>query len=366
MQCIIFSEEHCNPENLYPFHLTRHIQEIRLGILTIREKWERTLGLEGFSKWEGDYKETERSFVIDNSIPSGTYLLLHANILPNPELAQAIRALQPGEALIHEQAGAIALHFDARDVSSLHKIKVHQTIPYAGPLLAINAPWHIFQLNDQAIRLDFELLTANRESAPISSTNQVLGNHPVFLEEGVQMEACVLNASAGPIYIGANAEIMEGSCLRGPVAIGANAVLKMGSKIYGATTIGPYCMAGGEIKNTVMMGYSNKAHEGYLGDAVIGEWCNLGAGTSASNVKNNAGPILIYHPPSEGGRASVGNKCGLIMGDYSRSAINTCFNTGTVVGVSSSVFGTGLLPKYIPHFSWGAEGIRKYELNRAL
>lgn len=366
MQCIIFSEEFCNPENLYPFHLTRHLQDIRLGILSIREKWEKALLLESFSKWEGTYKEAERSLVIDASIGAGNYLLLHANILPTPELLTAIRSLEPGQALIHNEAGAIALHFSADDVTGLHKIKVHQAIPFTGRLLAINFPWEIFQFNDQAIRLDMELVTANRSSAPISSSNQVIGDHPVFLEPGVQMDACIINASAGPVYIGKNAQVMEGSCLRGPVAICENAVVKMGTRIYGGTTIGPACMAGGEIKNAVMMGFSNKAHDGYLGDAVIGEWCNLGAGTSASNVKNNAGPIVIYHPASEGGKAEVGTKCGLIMGDYSRSAINTSFNTGSVVGISSSVFGMGLLPKYIPHFSWGAEGIRKYEYAKAI
>jgi UDP-N-acetylglucosamine diphosphorylase/glucosamine-1-phosphate N-acetyltransferase len=366
MQCIIFSAEYCQPENLYPFHLTRHIQDIRLGILTIREKWEKALSLPSFDKWEGDYKESDRSKLIDASLPSGDYLLLHANILPTQELVSAIQRLAVGQALIHSEAGAIALHFNAEHVTGLHRIKVTDTIPYEEELLSIKYPWDIFRMNERAIREDFQLVTKGRSSCPLPSTNQVIGEYPVFLEGGAELEGCIINVKEGPVYIGNNAVVMEGTCIRGPVAIGAHAQVKMGTKIYGGTTIGPFCIAGGEIKNAVMMGYSNKAHEGYLGDAVIGEWCNLGAGTSASNVKNSAGPILVYHPASEGGKAVVGNKCGLIMGDYSRAAINTSFNTGTVVGVCSSVFGTGLLPKYIPHFSWGAEGIRKYEFSRAI
>ncbi len=366
MQCIIFSAEYCQPENLYPFHLTRHLQDIRLGILTIREKWEKALQLASFDKWEGDYKESDRSRIIDSNLEQGDYLLLHANILPTPELVAAVQQLQSGQALIHADAGAIALHFNAEDVTGLHRIKVRDTIPYDGELLAIKFPWDIFRINDRAIHEDVELVTKGRISQPVSGSNQIIGNFPLFLEEGAQMEGCIINVKEGPVYIGRNAEIMEGTCIRGPVAIGEHAIVKMGTRIYGGTTIGPHCIAGGEIKNAVLMGYSNKAHDGYLGDAVIGEWCNLGAGTSASNVKNSAGPILVYSPASEGGKAAVGTKCGLIMGDYSRAAINTSFNTGTVVGICSSVFGNGLLPKYIPHFSWGAEGIRRYEFSRAL
>lgn len=366
MQCIIFSEEYCQPENLYPFNLTRRVQDIRVGIRTIREKWEAALSLASFDKWEGDYKESERSILIDASLVSGDYLLLHANILPDAELVEAVLALKTGDALIHSEAGAIALHFNAADVTGLHKIKVHKTIPYTKDLLSIRYPWDIFQLNDRAIREDFQSITHSRASLPVSATNTVLGNHPIFLEEGVLMEACIINTQSGPVYLGKDAQVMEGSCIRGPVAICNNAQVKMGTRLYAGTTIGPHCIAGGEIKNAVLMGYSNKAHDGYLGDAVVGEWCNLGAGTSASNVKNSAGPITVYHPASEGGKALVGTKCGLLMGDYSRSAINTSFNTGTVVGVCSSVFGNGLLPKYIPNFSWGAEGIRKYEFLRAV
>ncbi|MBK6938190.1 MAG: hypothetical protein IPH18_15955 [Chitinophagaceae bacterium] len=185
----------------------------------------------------------------------------------------------------------------------------------------------------------------------------------VFAEKGASVEHCIINASTGPVYIGKDAVVMEGSIIRGPVAIGHNACVKMGTKIYGATTIGPHCVAGGEIKNSVLFGYSNKAHDGYLGDSVIGEWCNLGAGTTNSNLKNNASDVRIWTPK---GQMDAGQKCGVLMGDYSRTAVNTSINTGTVIGVSSNVFGTGLTPKYIPNFSWGSEGLIRYDFEKAL
>lgn len=366
MQCIIFSEEYCHPENLFPFTLTRRIQDIRVGVLSIREKWESVLDLPSFDKWEGDYKDSERTITIDDGIEPGNYLLIHSNILPTPSLVEVVKSLQPGELLIHEASGAIAFHFTETDVTSLHNIKVRKTRIYEGDVPSLQKPWDIFAINDLAIRLDIEWLTRNRVSEPVSTSNRIIGNGPVFLEPGAKMEGCLVNTTTGPVYIAKDAQVMEGTMLRGPVAIGEHAVIKMGTKIYGATTIGPWCVAGGEIKNSVMMGYSNKAHDGYLGDAVVGEWCNLGAGTSASNVKNNAGPVYVYHPASEGGMGLAGIKCGLMMADYSRAAINSSFNTGTVVGVSSTVFGKGLLPRYIPNFSFGAEGLKKYDFDRAI
>ncbi|MEO5561855.1 MAG: hypothetical protein ABIR18_00445 [Chitinophagaceae bacterium] len=185
----------------------------------------------------------------------------------------------------------------------------------------------------------------------------------IFIEKGAKVEHSILNASAGPIYIGRNAEVMEGCMIRGPFAMGDNSVLKMGTKIYGPTALGPYCVFGGEVKNSVVFGYSNKAHDGYLGDSVIGEWCNMGAGTSNSNMKNNASEVRVWTPK---GQIVAGMKCGVMMGDYSRTAINTSINTGTVVGVCCNVFGTGLSPKYIPSFSWGSEGVNRYDYEKAL
>ncbi|HVV06084.1 MAG TPA: putative sugar nucleotidyl transferase [Puia sp.] len=231
------------------------------------------------------------------------------------------------------------------------------------PLLT--RPWHIFRLNAEALVDDFTLLTSGRLSQPIPSSVQAIAPENIFIEEGAVLQHCILNASAGPIYIGANAEIMEGSLIRGPFALCEGATVKLGTKIYGATTIGPYSIVGGEIKNSVIFGYSNKGHDGYLGDSVIGEWCNLGAGTSNSNLKNNAAEVKAWDQGS-GQFIAAGGKCGLLMGDYSRSAINTSFNTGTVVGVCCNVFGEGLTPKYIPSFSWGYENNPGYQLERAL
>ena len=231
------------------------------------------------------------------------------------------------------------------------------------PITELTNPWDIIPLNAMAIRADVELLAGARKFQKISKTNQLTARGDVYVEKGAVMEHCVINAAEGPVYIGKDALVMEGSLIRGPVSIGEGAVIKMGTRIYGATTIGPRCIAGGEIKNSVMFSHSNKAHDGYLGDAVIGSWCNLGAGTSNSNLKNNASAVLVWSPK---GQVNAGLKCGMLMGDYSRTAINTSINTGTVIGVSVNVFGAGLTPKYIPSFSWGSEGINRYTFDKAL
>ena len=229
----------------------------------------------------------------------------------------------------------------------------------------LTRPWQIFQLNGEALVDDFSLLTAGRISQPIPSSVQAIAPENIFIEEGAILQYCTLNASTGPIYIGRGAEIMEGSLIRGPFALCEGAVVKLGTKIYGATTIGPYSMVGGEIKNAVLLGYSNKGHDGYLGDSVIGEWCNLGAGTSNSNLKNTASEVKAWSAVDRQ-YIPAGTKCGLLMGDYSRSAINTSFNTGTVVGVCCNVFGQGLTPKFIPSFSWGYDNKDSYKLEKAL
>ncbi len=230
----------------------------------------------------------------------------------------------------------------------------------------IKYPWNIFQQNDREIREDFKAITAGRVSAPIPATVQTIHSGNIFIEPGAKLSHCTINAENGPVYIGMNTEIMEGALIRGPFSLCKGSVVKMGTKIYGATTIGPYCVVGGEIKNSVMFGYSNKAHDGYLGDSVIGEWCNLGAGTSNSNLKNTAADIKIWNNTEKEFINAGISKCGLLMGDYSRAAINTSFNTGTMVGICSNVFGEGLTPKFIPSFSWGGNTLEKYDLERAL
>ncbi len=365
MQKIIFTEEYCKPKNLHPFTLIRHIQDIRIGILTIREKWERFLKLPSFDKWEGYYLDDENSIKIDKNIGEDVCLMVHANVLPTKSIISKIKKLRHGEFLSVSNEGGIAYKFSSKEILGLHKIKIAKSVGHNESIKVLHYPWQIFQLNDWAIREDYKLIVAKRKSKVISKTNKVINSSQIFLEPGAKVEHCTLNASTGPIYIGKNAEIMEGSMIRGPFALCEGSLVKMGSKIYGATTIGPYCLAGGEIKNSVLMGYSNKAHDGYLGDSVIGEWCNLGAGTSNSNIKNNCGEVK-YWVDGDKNEISSGNKGGLILGDYSKAAINTSFNTGTVVGTCCNVFAQGLTPKYIPHFSWGCDGIIKYKLSNAL
>ena len=303
-------------ENLFPFTQTRHTCDIRIGILTIREKWQMLTGEEIST----DENET------GISIP--------ANIIPTQENFELI------------------LSNAKKDVSTQESAFVK----------IIKYPWHIFQQNDFALRHDFAMLTNGRKSQTLPEGNRAVNPENIFIEPGARISCSILNADTGPIYIGADAEIMEGNMIRGPFSLGAGSVLKMGSKVYGATTIGPHCVAGGEIKNSVLFANSNKAHDGYLGDSVLGEWCNLGAGTSNSNVKNTGGNIG-YKLTNDSETVNAGNKAGLLMGDYSRSAINTSFNTGSVVGVCCNIFGEKTPDKYTQNFTWGNE---RYIFEKAL
>jgi UDP-N-acetylglucosamine diphosphorylase/glucosamine-1-phosphate N-acetyltransferase len=239
--------------------------------------------------------------------------------------------------------------FDSVDFTPEWILKDH--IEFTGDVQSVNVPWDLTLLNDQALRDDFELLTKDRVSEPIPDNNQVSGTQ-IFMEPGAVVSHSILNATTGPIYIGRNAEVMEGCMIRGAFALGEGAVLKMGTKIYGATSLGPGCLGGGEIKNVIMFGYSNKAHDGYLGDAVLGEWCNLGGNTTSSNLKNNGSVVKVWME-ARGEAWPAGRKCGLLMGDYSRSGIGTMFNTGTVAGVSCNIIGGDFPPKFIRSFSWG-------------
>ena len=363
MNKIIFTEEFCQPENLHPFTLTRQMQDIRIGILTIREKWEKALSLPSFDKKEDDYKDLFRSVNIEDVIDKGVCFIIHGNVLPSSKLVKTVKRLKNGECITTQSGDSIIFRISKNEIADKHNIKVGRAISFNEEVKVIRYPWDIFQLNDWAIRQDFELLTRKRKSQTISKTNKIIKPSQLFIEKGVKMEHCIINAATGPVYIGKGAEIMEGSIIRGPFAMGEGACLKLGTKVYGATTLGPRCVVGGEIKNSILFGYSNKAHDGYLGDSVIGEWCNLGAGTTNSNLKNNASEVKVWIPKGE---LNAGPKCGVLMGDFSRTAINTSINTGTVIGVGCNVFGTGLTPKYIPNFSWGSEGVQRYEFKKAL
>lgn len=363
MNKLIFTEEFCQPENLHPFTLTRQIQDIRVGILTIREKWERMTGLPSYDKKEDDYKDLERSVNIDEAIGEGICYMVHGNVLPSQKLVKAMLKLKNGEFLATPSGIGVVYRISRQEIIDRYKIKVGRAVTIKEPVSQVQYPWDIFQMNDMAVRHDFDMLTKGRKSQRISKTNRVINPGQVFLEKGARAEHSVINADTGPIYIGKNAEVMEGCMIRGPFAIGENSCLKIGAKIYGATTLGPGCVAGGEIKNSVIFGFSNKAHDGYLGDSVVGEWCNLGAGTTNSNLKNNASDVKIWTPAGE---MNAGAKCGVMMGDYSRTSVNTAINTGTVIGISCNVFGQGLTPKYIPSFSWGSDGVQRYEYEKAM
>jgi UDP-N-acetylglucosamine diphosphorylase/glucosamine-1-phosphate N-acetyltransferase len=363
MEKIVFTEKFCSPEKLFPFTLTRRIQDIRVGILTIREKWENYLGYPSFDKDEEDYKDTERSIVIDETIGKDIIYLIHGNVLPTPELIKQVKKLKPGTCLSMPEKENFVYCISQKQITDGQNIKIEKAIDFTGELDEIRVPWDILKLNAPAIKTDFHKLSGTRKGQAISSTNKIVNPKNIFIEKGAHVEHCFLNAFEGPIYIEKGSTVMEGAAIRGPVGVCANAVVKMGSRIYGATTVGPNCIVGGEIKNSVFFSNSNKAHDGYLGDSVIGEWCNLGAGTTNSNVKNNASNVKVYTPE---GMVDAGLKCGVMIGDYSRTAINTSINTGTVIGVCSNVFGNGLTPKYIPSFSWGSDGIQRYEFDKAL
>ena len=344
-------------KQLFPLTATRATASLRMGILTIKERWEKLTD-------EDVYIHTAPYLMpLYETIPAGEHIWVDSTVIITDELLALIKDLQPNQAIADAQ-GLVA----GRSAEAAATFDANNTLQWFEEPILVSAtrleyPHQLFQMNEAFIQFDYRLVTANRTSQPISATNNVINASNIFLEQGVSMEFCTLNASAGPIYIGTNATMMEGCLVRGSFVLGNNSLLKMGSKIYGATTFGPNCLGGGEIKNIVMQGNSNKAHDGYLGDSVIGEWCNFGAGTSNSNVKNTGGTVRQWN---EGVNEFIdaGQKCGLIMGDYSRVAINSRINTGSVIGVSCNVFGTGLLPKVIKDFSWGLKD--KYIFEKAV
>jgi UDP-N-acetylglucosamine diphosphorylase/glucosamine-1-phosphate N-acetyltransferase len=288
-------------------------------------------------------------------------------VLPNIGLVEEIKNLQPHQVLVRDQT-VIAVNSGNDQSFPLYSSTdpAFTKIDSRAEVTQIAMPWDIFSKNDMALRADFELLTKGRNSQPLSETNLVMGESDVFLEPGAKVECAILNAQTGPIYIGKDAEVMEGSVIRGPFSLGEHATLKLGTKIYGATTIGPQSKVGGEVSNSVIFGYSNKAHDGFLGNSVIGEWCNLGADTNNSNLKNNYGQVKLWNYGVNDYVSTGLTFCGLIMGDHSKCGINTMFNTGTVVGVNANIFGAGFPATHVPSFSWGgSEGGVTYKLPNA-
>lgn len=343
-------------KQLLPFTFTRPVAEIRIGILTIREKWEKLLGSTTSTVTE-DYLSGKWPLVeMEQNI------MINASYLPTPELLAQIEDLQEDQAIFHDEEVVAFFSLEDQEVD----FSKYFNIDLQGEPFRIANSWDIFSKNERAIAADFEIITKDRSSSPIPSSNNVIALENIFFEQGAKVEFATLNASTGPIYIAAGAEVMEGSLVRGPFSLGEHSVLKMGAKIYGPTTVGPYCKVGGEVTNSVLFGYSNKGHEGYLGNSVLGEWCNLGADTNNSNLKNNYAEVRLWDYETEGFARTGLQFCGLMMGDHSKCGINTMFNTGTVVGVSANIFGSGFPRNFVPSFSWGGSaGMTTFKTSKA-
>ena len=341
---------------LLPFTYTRPVADIRVGILTIREKWEKYLGVTTTTITE-DYLEEKFPMV-----EMDTNIMLNASFLPNSNLVALVKNLKENEAIFKDEE---VVAFYTLNTQENVDFGTYDIKPYKDEILQIKNTWDIFSLNEKALIEDYKLLTEGRKSEPIPRTVNCIHKENIFLEEGVDISFATLNASTGPIYIGKDAIIMEGSLVRGPFALCHDSILKMGTKIYGATTIGPLSKVGGEVNNTVFFGYSSKAHEGYLGNAVIGEWCNLGADTNNSNLKNNYAEVKLWSYETERFAKTGLQFCGLMMGDHSKCGINTMFNTGTIIGVSANIFGGNFPRNFIPSFSWGGSGgFSTYVMNK--
>lgn len=342
---------------LLPFTYTRPVADIRVGILTIREKWEQYLKSTTTTVTE-DYLSDKYPMVeMEENI------MLNAAYLPNPELIELVTSLEKNQAIFKDEDVIAFFTTEAEEDIDFDKF---DAIEFDNDILKIEHTWDIFSKNGEAIQQDFDLLTKERTSQPIPSSNNVIAPENIFIEEGAKLEFTTLNASSGPIYIGKNAEIMEGSIIRGPLALCDDATIKLGAKIYGPTTVGPFSKVGGEVNNSVLFGYSNKGHDGFLGNSVLGEWCNLGADTNNSNLKNNYAEVRLWDYDTERFARTGLQFCGLMMGDHSKCGINTMFNTGTVVGVNANIFGSGFPRNFVPSYSWGgASGFTTYLTKKA-
>jgi UDP-N-acetylglucosamine diphosphorylase/glucosamine-1-phosphate N-acetyltransferase len=347
--------------SLRPLTFFRPVSGIRVGILTISEKWERYLKTSVSNLTEMYLQEKFPLKVgTDN-------FLINGSILPNQELINEILSLEADTSLISEDT-VIAVHLTAENLQHFREGTDPNLLnrEVKSSFIRINNTWAIFGNNKKAIADDYTLLTRNRKSAEISSTNQVLGKD-LFVEEGVNIECSTVNTLKGPVYIGKYAEVMQGCHIEGPVALCDHSVLKMGTLVYQGTTIGPWCKAGGEINNSIMFGYSSKAHDGFLGDSVIAEWCNLGAGTTTSNLKNNYEPVKQWNYDGSKFVSTGLQFCGLVMGDHCKTGISSMFNSGTIAGVCSNIFGVSYQRNFIPSFVWGGtSGFRKHKLDEAM
>ena len=335
-------------ENFYPFTLTRSLADCRIGIFTFKERWEQ------FVKEEAGVFTANYLQILYANQPvlktEEALFFINVTCIPSAELVQQINQLKEGEKLVSASGKWIATCSKERNLANI-LLAIYKPINYPSAQF-INDPIHLLQLHGSFIKRDFDWIKENRQFVKPHATNKIIQEDQVFIEEGATVLCSNLNATEGPIFIGKEAVVMEGASIRGPFVLGKKAVVKMNASIYGSTTIGPFCLAGGEIKHSILMGYSNKGHEGYLGDSIIGFWCNLGAGTCNSNIKNTAGTIQMWNE-SKQVWDTIGQKMGMLVGDYSRFAIQSSVNTGSYIGVSANIFGNGLLPKNIPNFTWG-------------
>jgi UDP-N-acetylglucosamine diphosphorylase/glucosamine-1-phosphate N-acetyltransferase len=354
MNIILFDDS--RRDHLLPLAFTRPLGEFRVGILAIREKWEKWMNCSASCRTMPYLKKKFPESAGDDN------LFIAGSILPDEGFCEALSRLNLGEGLRH-QGEILALRID-----SAPEIWPEQEINWldytTDPFRILNL-WDIFSLNDKALRSDFNLLTRGRSSANVGAGNTIIGEN-FFAEEGAVAYSAVFNTTTGPIYLGKNSEVWEGSVIRGSFALGDHSIVKLSAKIYGATTVGPESRVGGELNNSVIFGYSNKGHDGFLGNSVLGEWCNIGADSNNSNLKNNYDLVKLWNYPKQSFVNTGLQFCGLIMGDHSKCGINTMFNTGTVVGVSSNIFGAGFPRNFIPSFSWGgAQGMTEYKLDKA-
>lgn len=355
MNYILFDGPYRN--QLLPFTYTRPVEDIRVGILTIRQKWESFLDYTTTTVTEDYLSEKHPMVELEDNI------MINASYLPNDELIIQIKQLRHNQAIIKDDD---IIAFFSKEGETYEDFTDFERIEFTSEVTTIKHTWDIFSKNGEAIKADFELITKNRASQPLPATVQTIDTSQIFIEKGAKINFAILNASSGPIYIGKDAEVMEGSIVRGPFALCEGATLKLGAKIYGPTTVGPYSKVGGEVNNSVIFGYSNKGHDGFLGNSVLGEWCNLGADTNTSNLKNNYAEVRLWDYDSERFTKTGLQFCGLMMGDHSKCSINTMFNTGTVVGVSANIFGSGFPRNFVPSFTWGgSQGMVTYKTNKA-
>jgi len=355
-------------KSILPLTYLKPACELRVGILTIAEKWKLLFDDATHGYITNDYLSHKYKISLED-----TNIAINGRLLPNANVISLIKRLQPNQGLLYQDifiGGILSkeqfdienqdIHIDDMEMIDISSYDSRD-------LIFVERPQDLFLFNSSEIVKDYNLVTQGKKSATLNSTNRTYGLEKIFVEEGAKVDFSILNASDGPIYIGKDAVILENSVIKGPVCIGDNAVVKVGAKIYQGTTLGPYCKVGGEVKKSVFQGYSSKAHDGYLGDSVIGEWCNLGADTNCSNLKNNYSEVKTYNYKSKEFELTGLQFCGIILGDHCKTGINSMFNTGSVVGVSSNLFGASFPPKFIPSFSWGgSEGFETYTFAKAM